>query len=54
MRGVELDEVSFAGANLTGVDLTGARVTDADFTGAVWKDTTCPDGTRTSSAPCEF
>lgn len=54
MRGVELNEVSFAGANLTGVELTGAELIDADFTGAVWKDTTCPDGTRTSSAPCKF
>ena len=38
-----------ANANLTGANLTGARPIRTVFTGAVWSNTTCPDGTVTST-----
>lgn len=37
------------GANLTGANLSGADLTGADLTGVTWSQTTCPDGSNSSS-----
>ena len=49
LTGANLNRANLTGANLTGADLTGANLHDATLTGATWSNTTCPDGTNSSS-----
>lgn len=44
-----LDGADLTGANLTGADLTGAVLDFANLSGVTWKDTTCPDGSKTNT-----
>jgi len=44
LRGARLD-----GADLTGADLTGATLTGASISRAIWRNTTCPDGTNSDA-----
>jgi Fibronectin type III domain/Pentapeptide repeats (8 copies) len=54
LAGANMISSEMAYANLAGVDLTAANLTSADLTGATltgvtWSNTTCPDGTNSSS-----
>lgn len=62
MRSADLRRADLRHAILTGADVTGANLTGADLhhshlSGVIWKNTTCPDGTksddnRTSPSSC--
>jgi phospholipase C len=54
LEGAELERADLDGANLEGADLANANLTGASLRGAnldrvVWSNTTCPDGTNSSS-----
>jgi hypothetical protein len=64
LAGIDLRDANLTGANLTGANLTGANLSGANLTGATltaailasadlasvtWSNTTCPDGTNSSS-----
>jgi len=49
LAGANLAGANLAGANLTGATLTGADLAGADLAAVVWANTTCPDGTNSSS-----
>ena len=44
-----LVNANLSGAKLNFANLTGAATTGASFTGVSWVQTTCPDGTNSSS-----
>ncbi len=53
--GATLINATLIGANLTGADLTGANLTGAsldrlNIIGVTWQNTTCPDGTNSSTS----
>ena len=47
--GAELRGEDLRSADLRGADLTEADLRGADLQSAIWSDTTCPDGTVTST-----
>jgi Bacterial Ig-like domain (group 3)/Pentapeptide repeats (8 copies)/Domain of unknown function DUF11 len=59
LSGADLTGANLTGANLTGANLLNANLTDANLTGAVtaganfngviWSNTTCPDGTNSTT-----
>jgi uncharacterized protein YjbI with pentapeptide repeats len=49
LEGANLHGADLTGADLSRTDLTGANLHGATLTGAVWSNTTCPDGTNSSS-----
>ncbi len=54
LAGASLPNADLGGVNLTGADLSwanliGANIAGATLTGAIWRDTTCPDGSTSSS-----
>ncbi len=56
LAGASLPNADLGGVNLTDADLSwanliGANIAGATLTGAIWRDTTCPDGS-TSGAGC--
>lgn len=44
-----LTRANLTGADLTLTDLTGATLTGANLTGVTWRDTTCPNGSKTDT-----
>jgi phospholipase C len=48
-RIAQLQGADLQGANLTGADLRLAKLTGANLRGVTWSNTTCPDGTNSSS-----
>jgi hypothetical protein len=49
LTGTDLTGANLLGANLTSADLTGALTTGANFNHVLWSDTTCPDGTNSTT-----
>ena len=49
LSGANLINANLTGANLTGTDLDGAITFNANFTDVTWSDTTCPDGSNSST-----
>lgn len=49
LTGANLTGATLTGSNLSEVNLTGAILTGAILTGVKWSNTTCPDGSVTSS-----
>ena len=49
MTNSEMGYANLTGANLTGTNLTSADLFSANLTGVTWSNTTCPDGTNSSS-----
>ena len=47
--GTNLSNADLTGVDLRFSDLTDAVLTGATLTGVIWGDTTCPDGTNTST-----
>ena len=48
LNGATLNGATLAGTYLKDADLFGMTPNSADLTGAIWKNTTCPDGTTSS------
>ena len=44
-----LTNANLTGANLTGADLDGAMMFNANVSGVTWSNTTCPDGSNSST-----
>lgn len=49
LTGANLAGVDFTSANLTRADLRGAKVSSTWFVGTLWDDTTCPNGSKSST-----
>jgi phospholipase C len=49
LRNARLQGANLGGADLTGADLRGAKLGGANVNGVTWSNTTCPDGTSSSS-----
>lgn len=49
MSGADLRGANLSGANLSFAILTGADLTEASLNSVIWRNTTCPDGTNSSS-----
>lgn len=54
LNSADLTEANLAGAtlywtNLGDANLTGANLVGADLKGAIWRNTTCPDGSKTNT-----
>ena len=49
LSGLDLIGANLTNVNLEFVNLTGANLSNANLTGVTWFDTTCPDGTNSSS-----
>jgi uncharacterized protein YjbI with pentapeptide repeats len=49
LSGANLSGANLTNANLTGANLKGANLHTATLTGVIWNNTTCPDGTNSSS-----
>jgi hypothetical protein len=49
LSGVALDGADLSEADLTDANLSGASLDGADLTDAIWRNTTCPDGTNSNA-----
>ena len=54
LAGADLTNADLSGVNLSGADLSratleGAGLDEATLTGVIWRNTTCPDGSKSSS-----
>jgi len=49
LTNANLTNANLSGANLSGADLDDATTSNADFNGVKWSNTTCPDGTNSST-----
>lgn len=48
LRNVAWNNIDLSGADFTGADLTGSSLTGSTLTGAIWDNTTCPNGHKST------